>query len=71
MKGNEIFVCVVLVWDFCLFIYFWFVWQEEGKIFIRLHKGKDEERWELSVGCDLPGKWIIHWGVTFSGDTGW
>ncbi|XP_044488895.1 alpha-amylase 3, chloroplastic isoform X2 [Mangifera indica] len=43
---------------------------EEGKIFIRLHKGKDEERWELSVGCDLPGKWIIHWGVTFSGDTG-
>ncbi|XP_031286260.1 alpha-amylase 3, chloroplastic isoform X1 [Pistacia vera] len=44
--------------------------REEGKVFIRLDKGKEKKRWELSVGCDLAGKWILHWGVTYIGDTG-
>lgn len=29
-----------------------------------------ENDWELSVGCSLPGKWILHWGVSYVGDTG-
>ncbi|XP_049403076.1 alpha-amylase 3, chloroplastic [Solanum stenotomum] len=41
-----------------------------GKISIRLDKGKDEENWHLSVGCSLPGKWILHWGVHYTDDTG-
>lgn len=42
----------------------------EGKIFVRLQKGKDEKNWQLSVGCNIPGKWILHWGVSFVGDNG-
>ncbi|KAK4376730.1 hypothetical protein RND71_003026 [Anisodus tanguticus] len=42
----------------------------EGKIAIRLDKGKDEENWHLSVGCSLPGKLILHWGVHYTGDAG-
>ncbi|KAJ4711277.1 Alpha-amylase [Melia azedarach] len=42
----------------------------EGKIFVRLEKGKDEKNWQLSVGCDIPGKWILHWGVSYIDDNG-
>ncbi|KAL8518790.1 hypothetical protein ACS0TY_009955 [Phlomoides rotata] len=42
----------------------------EGKITIRLESEKDEEYWKLTVGCSLPGKWVLHWGVTYIGDTG-
>ncbi|CAI9092719.1 OLC1v1028040C4 [Oldenlandia corymbosa var. corymbosa] len=42
----------------------------EGKITIRLVNGTDEENWQLSVGCSLPGKWVLHWGVTYIGDVG-
>ncbi|EEF42189.1 alpha-amylase 3, chloroplastic [Ricinus communis] len=43
----------------------------EGKIFVRLDKEeKDQQRWQLSVGCSLPGKWILHWGVSYVGDVG-
>lgn len=42
----------------------------EGKIAIRLDKGRDGKNWQLSVGCSLPGKWILHWGVHYTGDTG-
>lgn len=45
-------------------------WQVEGKITIRLAGGKDEETWQLSVGCSIPGKWVLHWGVNYVGDTG-
>ncbi|CAJ1931707.1 unnamed protein product [Sphenostylis stenocarpa] len=41
-----------------------------GKIFVRLDRGKDMKDWELMVGCSLPGKWVLHWGVTFLGDAG-
>ncbi|KAG7586467.1 Glycosyl hydrolase family 13 catalytic domain [Arabidopsis thaliana x Arabidopsis arenosa] len=41
----------------------------EGKIYVRLKQVK-ENNWELSVGCSIPGKWILHWGVSYVGDTG-
>ncbi|CAI9761779.1 unnamed protein product [Fraxinus pennsylvanica] len=42
----------------------------EGKITIRLENGKDDESWQLTVGCSLPGKWILHWGVNYIDDVG-
>ncbi|KAL6567729.1 Alpha-amylase A type-3 [Orobanche gracilis] len=42
----------------------------EGKITIRLHSEKNEDEWKLTVGCSLPGKWILHWGVNYIGDVG-
>ncbi|KAK3223107.1 hypothetical protein Dsin_010132 [Dipteronia sinensis] len=42
----------------------------EGKIFVRLENRKDKKKWQLSVGCSLPGKWILHWGVSYIDDNG-
>ncbi|KAI4328387.1 hypothetical protein L6164_020744 [Bauhinia variegata] len=42
----------------------------EGKISVRLDHGKDSSNWELTVGCNLTGKWILHWGVSHVDDTG-
>ncbi|XP_068651222.1 alpha-amylase 3, chloroplastic-like isoform X2 [Aristolochia californica] len=42
----------------------------EGRVSVRLARGSDEKHWELTVGCNLPGKWILHWGVTYSDDNG-
>ncbi|OMP12226.1 hypothetical protein CCACVL1_00071 [Corchorus capsularis] len=42
----------------------------EGKIFIMLDQSKDQQNWQLTVGCSLPGKWILHWGVSYVGDKG-
>ncbi|XLU42271.1 alpha-amylase 3, chloroplastic-like [Arachis hypogaea] len=42
----------------------------EGKIFVRLDQGKDLRNWELTVGCNLPRKWILHWGVSHLDDVG-
>ncbi|QCD82721.1 alpha-amylase 3, chloroplastic [Vigna unguiculata] len=42
----------------------------EGKIFVRLDHGKDLGNWELTVGCNLTGKWILHWGVSRVDDVG-
>ncbi|KAF9625496.1 hypothetical protein IFM89_023432 [Coptis chinensis] len=42
----------------------------EGKIYVRLDPGKRDVIWKLIVGCDLPGKWILHWGVNFVDDRG-
>ncbi|KAA8529464.1 hypothetical protein F0562_033737 [Nyssa sinensis] len=42
----------------------------EGKISIRLADGKDQENWKLTVGCNLPGKWVLHWGVNYVDDIG-
>lgn len=33
-------------------------------MFIRLDQGNDLKNSELIVGCNLPGKWILHWGVS-------
>ena len=53
-----------------MFIFELWEWQVEGKITIRLVNGKDEENWQLLVGCSLPGKWVLHWGVKYIGDVG-
>ncbi|CAK7326976.1 unnamed protein product [Dovyalis caffra] len=39
----------------------------EGKIFVRLDqsKAKEDPRQQLTIGCSLPGKWILHWGVSY------
>ncbi|WCJ32490.1 alpha-amylase-like 3 [Euphorbia peplus] len=42
----------------------------EGKIFVRLENLKDQSCWQLTVGCNLPGKWLLHWGVSFVDDVG-
>ncbi|KAJ4964317.1 hypothetical protein NE237_024256 [Protea cynaroides] len=42
----------------------------EGKVSLRLEQGKDEENWRLTVGCNLPGKWVLHWGVNYIDDVG-
>ncbi|KAK9052138.1 hypothetical protein SSX86_028766 [Deinandra increscens subsp. villosa] len=42
----------------------------EGKIMVRLDGGSDEENWQLTVGCNLPGKWVLHWGVNYVNDIG-
>lgn len=42
----------------------------EGKIFVRLDQVKNSQIWQLTVGCNLPGKWILHWGVSYVGDVG-
>ncbi|KAG8383113.1 hypothetical protein BUALT_Bualt05G0151000 [Buddleja alternifolia] len=41
----------------------------EGKITIKL-ESVNEDHWQLTVGCSLPGKWILHWGVNYIGDVG-
>lgn len=42
----------------------------EGRISVKLAQGKDQNKWELTVGCNLSGKWILHWGVSLIGDIG-
>ncbi|KAD3642219.1 hypothetical protein R6Q59_004846 [Mikania micrantha] len=42
----------------------------EGKITIRLDCSNNEENWQLTVGCNLPGKWVLHWGVNYVNDIG-
>ncbi|GJU18884.1 alpha-amylase 3, chloroplastic-like protein [Tanacetum coccineum] len=42
----------------------------EGKILIRLDSGKDDDNWQLTIGCNLPGKWVLHWGVNYVSDIG-
>lgn len=39
-------------------------------MYIRLNQGKDEDHWQLTVGCSIPGKWVLHWGVRYMGDVG-
>ncbi|KAI7986065.1 hypothetical protein LOK49_LG14G01387 [Camellia lanceoleosa] len=29
-----------------------------------------QENWQLTVGCNLPGKWVLHWGVNYVNDIG-
>nr|XP_011463100.1 PREDICTED: alpha-amylase 3, chloroplastic isoform X2 [Fragaria vesca subsp. vesca] len=40
----------------------------EGKIYVRLDHGKNDRNWTLTVGCTLPGKWVLHWGVSHVDD---
>ncbi|KAK8959046.1 hypothetical protein KSP40_PGU021673 [Platanthera guangdongensis] len=41
----------------------------EGKVFVKIDRLDDDgTRLRLVVGCNFEGKWIMHWGVTYSGD---
>ncbi|KAK1305862.1 hypothetical protein QJS10_CPA10g00593 [Acorus calamus] len=44
----------------------------EGKVSVRLDRVKEGggEGWRLVVGCNLEGKWVLHWGVTYSDEFG-
>ncbi|XP_058105304.1 alpha-amylase 3, chloroplastic [Magnolia sinica] len=42
----------------------------EGKVSIRLDPQEGGKNWQLTVGCNLPGKWVLHWGITYCGDVG-
>ncbi|CAN1187672.1 Alpha-amylase 3, chloroplastic [Linum perenne] len=42
----------------------------DGKIFVRVDQGNAKGNWQLTVGCSLPGKWILHWGVSYVNDIG-
>ncbi|GER41446.1 alpha-amylase [Striga asiatica] len=42
----------------------------KGKITVRLDCGENEECWKLTVGCSLPGNWVLHWGVNYIGEVG-
>lgn len=42
----------------------------EGKICVKLDNGNGEDNWQLTVGCSIPGKWILHWGVSYVDDVG-
>ncbi|CAI0627748.1 unnamed protein product, partial [Linum tenue] len=42
----------------------------EGKIFVRVDQENGKGNWHLTVGCSLPGKWILHWGVSYVNDIG-
>ncbi|KAK8604393.1 hypothetical protein V6N13_099337 [Hibiscus sabdariffa] len=35
-----------------------------------MDQSKNQRGWQLTVGCNLPGKWILHWGVSYLGDSG-
>ncbi|CAN1196917.1 Alpha-amylase 3, chloroplastic [Linum perenne] len=42
----------------------------EGKMFVRLDQENGEGNWQLTVGCSIPGNWILHWGVSYVDDLG-
>ncbi|KAF3780097.1 Alpha-amylase 3 [Nymphaea thermarum] len=42
----------------------------EGKVYVRVDNGKDDLTWKLTIGCNLPGKWVLHWGVTYNDEIG-
>lgn len=64
----DVFWC--LAWDGVVVLIEKWIVQVEGKIFIRLDRGNDLKNWELTVGCNAPGKWILHWGVSHVDDIG-
>ncbi|KAL4195580.1 hypothetical protein AMTRI_Chr05g65370 [Amborella trichopoda] len=40
----------------------------EGKISVRVDHQKDDDKSQVAIGCNLPGKWVLHWGVTYYDD---
>ncbi|XP_072993431.1 alpha-amylase 3, chloroplastic [Typha latifolia] len=43
----------------------------EGKVSVRLDPAeKDGSKWRLVIGCNMEGKWVLHWGVTYCDDLG-
>jgi hypothetical protein len=45
--------------------------QVEGKAWVRVDAEPDADgKCKVVVGCDLEGKWVLHWGVSYDGETG-
>ncbi|MCL7039096.1 hypothetical protein MKW94_015256 [Papaver nudicaule] len=44
----------------------------EGKVYMRFNQSKkeDDKNLQIIIGCNIPGKWILHWGVTYVDDSG-
>ncbi|XP_047061645.1 alpha-amylase 3, chloroplastic-like isoform X1 [Lolium rigidum] len=43
----------------------------EGKAWVRVDAEPDGDgKCKIVVGCDLEGKWVLHWGVSYDGETG-
>lgn len=40
----------------------------EGKIRAKVSPGNKDDKLQLTLECDLPGSWVLHWGVTYSDD---
>ncbi|CAM0882401.1 unnamed protein product [Alopecurus aequalis] len=43
----------------------------EGKAWVRVDAEPDADgKCRIVVGCDVQGKWVLHWGVSYAGETG-
>ncbi|XP_051225703.1 alpha-amylase 3, chloroplastic isoform X2 [Lolium perenne] len=43
----------------------------EGKAWVRVDAEPDGDgKCKVVIGCDLEGKWVLHWGVSYDGETG-
>jgi hypothetical protein len=43
----------------------------EGKAWVRVDAEPDGDgKCKVVIGCDVPGKWVLHWGVSYDGETG-
>ncbi|KAK3161754.1 hypothetical protein QOZ80_1BG0081010 [Eleusine coracana subsp. coracana] len=43
----------------------------EGKAWVRLDAEPDGDgKCKMVVGCDVEGKWVLHWGVSYDGEQG-
>uniref|UniRef100_A0A0D9V4X8 alpha-amylase n=1 Tax=Leersia perrieri TaxID=77586 RepID=A0A0D9V4X8_9ORYZ len=43
----------------------------EGKAWVRVDAEPDGEgKCEVVIGCDVEGKWVLHWGVSYDGEHG-
>lgn len=40
----------------------------DGKIRAKVSSGSKDGKLHLTLECDLPGSWVLHWGVTYSDD---
>lgn len=40
----------------------------DGKMRAKVSSGNEEGKLHLTLDCDLPGSWVLHWGVTYSSD---
>uniref|UniRef100_A0ACD5VGE7 Uncharacterized protein n=1 Tax=Avena sativa TaxID=4498 RepID=A0ACD5VGE7_AVESA len=43
----------------------------EGKAWVRVVAEPDGDgKCRIVIGCDVQGKWVLHWGVSYDGETG-
>lgn len=42
--------------------------QVDGKMRAKVSSVNEEGKLHLTLECDLPGSWVLHWGVTYSSD---